>query len=541
MTMPDERRQFRILYRDFLSRIVDLELIAAGGDARGLIVRFGSLMAALSLVMAYLMVPRYGTSGWPHEKLVLFARSDEEFLISVTITVAGLCAVMAWNTIFPDRRDSLILGLIPVHMRTMILARIAAIATVLVAAIGVINVVTGLTFPFVLADGFLDGLRSLATWWLVIAAAGVFTFCAGLALQGVAAQLLPWRLFLRVSGLLQMAALFGVLAAFFLAPPFDSANPPGYFPSFWFVGLLHQLRGDNGRLFGPLAEKAWMSTAVLIPLSVLLFVLSWSRNVRRIVESPDILPAKHSRFVNWLANILTPVPFERAILLFTARTVARSRQHRLMLAIYGGFAFALSLAFSGSLLSATHETWSRPNGPFLMAGFLVLACSVVGTRTIFALPIALRANWIFRITAVHRPAAYFAAVRKSLYRIAALPVWIVSGDLLSGDLAWPSGARTHSGPRAYCHRGAGGTFALPVQEDPVYVLLAAGQHAGQDESGDLGMCVPRDGHRGGCNGNLEHGESGADHGGVLCSGRISTAGLASNLAVRGGTGKPGAV
>ena len=41
--MPDERKQLRILYRDFLSRIVDLELIAAGGDAQGLIVRFGSL------------------------------------------------------------------------------------------------------------------------------------------------------------------------------------------------------------------------------------------------------------------------------------------------------------------------------------------------------------------------------------------------------------------------------------------------------------------------------------------------------------------
>src|SRR5580658_177238 len=161
---PDERKQFRILYRDFLSRIVDLELIAAGGDARTLIVRFGSLLAAFSFILAYAMVPRYATSGWPHDRLVVFARSDEEFLISTTITVAGLCAVMAWNTIFPDRRDSLILGLIPVRTRTMILARIAAIATVLGAAIGVINVFTGVTFPFALSSGMLDSLRAFVTW-----------------------------------------------------------------------------------------------------------------------------------------------------------------------------------------------------------------------------------------------------------------------------------------------------------------------------------------------------------------------------------------
>jgi hypothetical protein len=93
-----------------------------------------------------------------------------------------------------------------------------------------------------------------------------------------------------------------------------------------------------------------------------------------------------------------------------------------MLAIYGGFAFALSLAFSDSLLGASPQAWDKPNGPFLLGGFLLLTCAVVGTRTIFSLPIALPANWIFRITAVHRPAAYFAAVRSSLYRIAVLPV-----------------------------------------------------------------------------------------------------------------------
>ncbi len=424
---PDERKQFRILYRDFLTRMVDLELVTAGADAHGLIVRFGSLLAALSFVLAYMMVPRYATSGWPHGRLVIFARSDEEFLISATITVAGLCAVTAWNTVFPDRRDSLILGLIPVLTRTMILARIAAIGTVLGAAITVVNCFTGVAFPFVLATGFLDGLRSFAAWWLTMAAAGIFTFCAGLALQGAASQLLPMRSFLRISGFLQLAAMFAVLASFFLAPPFDNVTPPLYFPSFWFVGLLHKLRGDADIVFDPLAMRALTALAMVIPSSVALYFLSWSRNVRRIVESPEILPAKRPGIAKIVAKILAPAPFERAILLFTARSLARSRQLRMMLAIYGGFGFALSLAFSKSLLAGNSpESWNRPNGPFLIAGLLLLSCAVVGVRAVFALPLSLRSNWIFRITAVHRPAAYFAAVRKSLFALAALPAWVIT-------------------------------------------------------------------------------------------------------------------
>lgn len=425
-TALDERRQFRILYRSFLSRVVDPELMAAGGDAHGLIVKAGSMLAALSFVLAYLIVLPYATSQSSHAELSCRAWSDEEFLISTTITVAGLFAVMAWNTVFPDRRDSLILGLIPVRTHTMILARIAAIATVLGAVVAAVNIFTGLSLPFALATGALDGIRSLVVWWLTLALAAIFTFSSGLLLQGIATQLLPWMWFLRISGILQLAAVFVVLALFFLTPSFDPANLPVFIPSFWFVGLLHVLRGYADPVFEALATRAITGLAAVVTMAAILYILSWSRNTRRLVEAPEILPARHSRITDRLAKFWSPAPFERAILLFTARTIARSSQHRLMLAIYGGFAFALSLAFSGSLLSALKQPWSKPNEAFLLAGFLLSACAVAGTRAIFALPVTLPANWIFRITAVHRPGAYFAAVRKSLYTIAALPVWMAT-------------------------------------------------------------------------------------------------------------------
>jgi len=51
------------------------------------------------------------------------------------------------------------------------------------------------------------------------------------------------------------------------------------------------------------------------------------------------------------------------------------------------------------------------------------------------MPIALPANWIFRITAVHSPAAYFAATRKSLFAVAAVPVWIAAA--IAYFIIWP--------------------------------------------------------------------------------------------------------
>ena len=44
----------------------------------------------------------------------------------------------------------------------------------------------------------------------------------------------------------------------------------------------------------------------------------------------------------------------------------------------------------------------------------MMVFAVIGARAVFALPISLPANWIFRITAVHSPQAYFSAARKAL-------------------------------------------------------------------------------------------------------------------------------
>lgn len=439
--MPDERRQFRILYRDFLSRMVDLEVLTAHGEIQKLLGQLAALLAAFSFTLAVVFAPRYVNSGLTHEKLLIAAWGDEEFLIATTIAVVGIFAVIAWNTLLPDRRDTLVLGPLPVRTRTMFLARVAAIATALACSVLAVNIFTGLSFALVVVPdaGFAGLLRSFAAYWITMLAAGLFVFSALLAVQGIAAQLLSYRRFLRVSSFLQLAAFFAILAIYFLTPPLagvrgltDPANQRliAWLPSFWFLGLFQQINGPLHPVFGPLAAQALRNLAVALAIAGSTYALAYFRHMRRIVEEPDIAPGDRARVSARLATLLVhkflPRPLDRAILLFTARTIARSRQHRLLLAAYGGAGLAIALAYAKSLLYRQSAIpWDHANQPLLVGGLVLLIFSVIGTRAIFALPLALPANWIFRITAVHSPRAYFAAVRKSLVFLTAVPVWCV--------------------------------------------------------------------------------------------------------------------
>ncbi|MBZ5723607.1 MAG: ABC transporter permease [Acidobacteriia bacterium] len=430
--------QFRILYRDFLTRILDLELLSSRGEIERLLAQFGALLAAFSFTFAVYFVPRYALATLPYAALSKLAQVDQDLLIATTMAVAGLFTVLAWNTVLPDRRDCLILGLLPIRQRTIFCAKLAALATILGLSIAAINLFTGLSYPFAAAApgaGLPSVLRSFAAWWIAMIAAGTFVCCALLGIQGLAAQLLPYRLFLRLSSILQLGAFFVILAAYFLKPPF-----PHRLPSAWFLGLYQQLNGTSDPQLAALAARAWTALAIALPTAAFTFALAFRRNNRRIVEQPDIAPARR----HWpILGKLFSRPIDRAIVLFTARTIARSRHHRLLLAAYGGIGLAIALAYARDLLygPSTYELrwrnlhWNQPNAPLLVGSFILLFFAVIATRAVFSLPMALAANWTFRVTAVHPPAAYRAAIRKALLALCALPVWLAWAALYLA--IWP--------------------------------------------------------------------------------------------------------
>jgi CubicO group peptidase (beta-lactamase class C family) len=151
------RTQFRVLYRQFLFRIVDLELLSkhAQGDSRTLLGQFGSLLVFVSLVLA-LVAALWGAtvrSGrLPQLTQLIGAWSVQHFLIATTMLAVGLLAALSWESTFPDRQDRLVLGPLPVRARTLFLAKIAAVATALGLTLAALHALAGIAWPLALAQ-----------------------------------------------------------------------------------------------------------------------------------------------------------------------------------------------------------------------------------------------------------------------------------------------------------------------------------------------------------------------------------------------------
>lgn len=428
--------QFRVLYRVFLLRVVDLELLSADGDTTKLLGQFAALFAAISFILTAPLILFGG--GLPQIDILTM----EHFLIATTMVVIGLFSVLNWDSVFPDRRDVLILAPLPVQANTLFLAKLAALAFALTLSVIALNVFTGLIWPavfFAPHAGVLAAGRSLAAYWIAMFAAAVFIFCSVLAVQGMTALILPRQQFLRLSALLQVAAFCLFVGVYILEPSLQDvglvATPAnqrllGWFPAYWFFGLFQQLNGSMLSGFAPLASRAWIGLAVAVFGAGATLLLSFHYTLRKTVEEPDIVPGpRNVKWPQFFGNSL-----QSAVLLFSLRTLLRSRQHRVILSFYLGVGFAVALAYIKFPLGQhglSHvAATAQDTVPFFVASILMMCVAVAGVRVVFPLPIALRANWIFRLTELRPASQYATAVRRSLLLLSVVPVCLIAGALL---------------------------------------------------------------------------------------------------------------
>ncbi|HEY1948810.1 MAG TPA: serine hydrolase domain-containing protein [Bryobacteraceae bacterium] len=280
------------------------------------------------------------------------------------------------------------------------------------------------------SGGAKGAMRLFAVYWITMFAASTFIYCCVLGVQGLAAQLLPRQLFLRVSSFLQLAAFCVLVSVYFLQPllaapnPFDiqSAGMPGWSPSYWFLGLFQQLNGSPA--LAALATRAWIGLAAAVGATVVGYALSYFRSLRKIIEEPDILPS--TRRESLLPSFGT-LP-QTALVQFTIRTLLRSRQHRVILAFYLGVGFAVS-----ACLLRSPQQWSEP---LLAASIILMGLWVVGMRAVFSLPLDLSANWIFRMTPMRAGADCVTARRRSLWLLSVAPAWVGSAVVFLATLPW---------------------------------------------------------------------------------------------------------
>ena len=453
-----EKNQFRVLYRQFLFRMVDLETLSssAQGDISRLLGQLAALLISFSAVLGLGGV-FFGGASTPPAVLTAMLWGMEHFLIATTMLVVGLLAVLSWDTTFPDRRDVLVLTPLPVRPRTLFLAKVAALGAALGLAVLSLNSIAGLVWPalhFVPPGG--NVLRSLLAYWISVAAAGVFVFCSVLTVQGLAGELLPRRQFLRLSAVLQLGALCLFLAGYFLEPSIESPllllNPANrhwlvQLPTYWFWGLFQTLNGPMNLpgvppvpagIWDAMAWRALLGLAISVAGSATAFVLAYFRTIRRIVEEPDIAPGSRSSApigTAWLPRFGSrPMT---AVVHFSIRTLLRSRQHRLLLVFFLGIGLSFLVLIAHIRPRADQRVPEEIyRAALLVSTVVMMCCMVLGMRVVFSRPLEIRANWIFRVAGLTASADCQAASRRSMYALAALPAWAISAAALAPDLPW---------------------------------------------------------------------------------------------------------
>ena len=133
--MRESTRQFHVIYRVFLLRVVDLELLSADGDPVKLLGQLAAFLAAISMTICLPLIVMGRNS--PE-----MAWTMEHFLIATTMLAVGLLSVLSWDNIFPDKRDVLVLGPLPVEARTIFVAKLAALVHALGFSVLALNVFT---------------------------------------------------------------------------------------------------------------------------------------------------------------------------------------------------------------------------------------------------------------------------------------------------------------------------------------------------------------------------------------------------------------
>ncbi len=444
--------QFRVLYRQFLFRMVDFELLSAQaqGDMDKLFGQLASLLIWLSLgpsIAGFLV----RTDRMQPMQRLLFVWSAEHFLIATTMLIVGLLAVLSWDSTFPDKRDVMVLAPLPIPPKTLFLAKVAGVGAALSVTVLSLHGLAQFSWPAVFAaqpaivfagqsipasGGVLNFFRTLAAYWITMFAAGAFVFCCVLGVQGIAAQILPRRLYLRASSALQLGAFCFFICGYLLQPmiatPQALAAAQGNGPaawqfSFWFLGLFQQLKGSPA--LPVLAQRAWIGLAVAVSVTSTAYLLSYFHMLRKIVEEPDIAPS--ARGARWLPGFGGAL--QTAIGQFSVRSLLRSRQHRIIFAFYIGVGFALTVFLLKVPKQAPgHQSgaWSQLNTPLMATTFLMMLLSVVGMRIVFAMPLDLKANWIFRIAPVRGGADCLAARRRAMLALGVAPVWLAQAALL---------------------------------------------------------------------------------------------------------------
>lgn len=436
------RSRFLALTRHFFARFFDNAVVSRQGEMQTNVIQLLGLLAVPGFFLCFYMMKHYPpTVRNPFDSWQ--ATSDRYLFVSYSMIVMGFITVFEWDSLFPDRRDYLILGTLPIRVLSLFCAKVVALCFFLGLFAFDVNCFSTLMLPMVsmgTAGTESDFHRMMFAHAASAIAGGLFVAFLFAGLQGILINVLTSNAFLWVSPLVQMVSM-GLLVLVLMLYPLISPliqilveqNSPYlfYFPGFWFLGLYESLRpGVVHPAFHPLAATALRSLAVVSVACLIAYIAGYRRHARRALESIELNPGGpgwlQTKLTELLHRFLLRHPLQRATFHFIGQTLARSTKHRLFLAAYGGFAiaFAILILFPVADVGGASRIQISTSG-LLTVPLTLSFCLLTALRAAFSLPAELTPNWAFQVTDATASGEHLKASRRWVVLCGIAPLFAV--------------------------------------------------------------------------------------------------------------------
>jgi predicted permease len=376
------------LFRHFLPRLFDSELMAGTGSWLHVAVGVAAVLMSGWIVLAFTLLSKYrklAELGWSPARIAASMEADQGALAGVSVCLTLLLLGVIWQSIFPSRTDYYALAGIPAGPADLFLAKFASLCVVLAAFQLLMPIPSAAVLAIMSGANFFN-----AAWHMISASASVFF--GAIVLQGLLLWILPLRWFGAALIWMQAASLATGLGGLSYA----SAH-----------GV-------------PAVPHGWLTAVV----ACIVFALSYRRHRKWLLEGSE-RSGKRWLSVDLLVQVLTREPREQAVLLFFWKTTRRSHIHRLTVLLYLGLAAAWFMeASSRSRFEREH------NGMiFTVYPLVLILLALFGLRHLFSLPVELRANWMFQMTERECVPAWRRGIERFALLCGVMPVVLIGGAL----------------------------------------------------------------------------------------------------------------
>lgn len=428
------REPFGALTGAFFARFFENEITVGFDDLKGAFFWMLAALAIPGLFLPWMLAFDWQLIAMVKGPLALREASQggKVFYLGFAMAASGLLTTIAWNSLLPDRRDTLILGALPVTPAAVVAAKLAALAGYILLIALSMHSAASVFYGLILStksDG-LFALRGILAHFVASTAASAGVALVVAAVQGLTLAMAGPRIFRRVSIVLQVA-LVGLMAALVAALPvitfsvehtvrgFGGHLRPWVLdtPPVWFLGLYEWVLGTSDPVLTGLAAKAGLVLLTASLAIVATFPLAYRRLMVSVVETGggpgrNVLARLGRAFLRLAAG---RHPEARAAVDFYTATLARVERHRFILALAVGLALTWNLA-GWKLL----EPSPLPSRGWLSLPLSTMVFLVLGLRIAASLPGDVRAGWLFDLSSPSRVHAR-RALERSMLLLGVLP------------------------------------------------------------------------------------------------------------------------